>query len=167
MCGLSYLICTSKKLSERLRHAAPYSQSPSYPVQQRLFAHPTAGPCYNLTATNHQHRWNALNLVACSQAGIQIGIDLNHRCLAGQFSCHFPHHRCEVLAVRSPGCPEFGDHRAVKSVQEIAKGSVPLHHWFKIENRQATVTFATAALLSGHLCRYQVRSAASRAFYPV
>ena len=46
------------------------------------------------------------------QQGVFLGVDLDDHSLSGKFSGNFPHHRCEVSAVRSPGGPELGEDRA-------------------------------------------------------
>jgi len=83
----------------------------SDPVNDRLLGTRTAhaGDGFSLLE-NEQCRYAAYGKPG-GNGWAFLGIYLYDRRFSGKLPGNVPHHRCEVAAVGSPGCPEFGKHR--------------------------------------------------------
>lgn len=103
---------------------------------------PFHGIYYPALPHHYKRRYPTYAEATC-QTGILFGIELCYHRPAGQNCCQFLHHRCKVTAVRSPGGPEFGQHRSWIPLDQTVKISLGHCYRMRVENRQCS--FATAA----------------------
>lgn len=95
---------------------------------------------------------DAADAEPAGQNGVFLGIDLYDCCHAGKLSGNFPHRRCEVSAVRSPGSPELGENRARVAGNEGIEASVGQFYRLKVkrgEQCMAIAAFARSAFFGG------------------
>lgn len=92
------------------------------PVEDAVFTHPSDRLSDYFALLDGKHCRDAAYSVSFRESLILIGIYLDNSGVAGQLICHFPHHRCELPAVRSPWSPEFGKDRPRIASQEIVEG---------------------------------------------
>ena len=69
-----------------------------------------------------------------------FGIYFYHRGFSCQLRCDFPHHRCEITAVRSPWRPKLCKHQAVIPAYEFGEAPVGQLHRARMERGQEGMT---------------------------
>ena len=97
------------------------------------------------------------------QQGVFLGVNLDDHRLSGKFSGNFPHRRCEVSAVRSPGCPELGEDRARISGNKGIEAPVAQFDRLEVKWGERCLAVAAFARLACSCSGYAVGSAAGGA----
>lgn len=131
------------------------------PGKECLPVHRPAGTVCFLTPLQDQDRRNAPYPEPAGQLGIFLGIDLYHDACSRQITCHLLHHRCKFAAVRSPGSPEFRQHRPRIVGHERVETPVGQRHRTGVESWQHSVAAAARAALPLTGGRYPVAHPAS------
>ena len=118
---------------------------------------------YHQTVTQqHYHRYAAHGKTRCQRL-IYLGTDLDDSRPAGQFISYGSHRRCERDAVRSPGRPELGQHRAGIAGDKTVEIAVGQLLRMTVHRGQSCLAAATATGFSFLVCRDAVIGAARRA----
>jgi hypothetical protein len=97
------------------------------------------------------------------QAGIFLGVDLHECGSSRQGLSDFPRRRREVAAVRSPGCPEFGQHGERVPLSERIERRIGQGDRMKIERWKRLAAVSAGPFLPLFFRRYTVRRSAGAA----